>query len=64
MTMALTQMQWRIAVACVWAMAQAVRRSIRRLMKGKALVSITKDICAAGDELNFLGIRIHTIIKL
>ena len=41
-TMALTQMQWRIAVASVWAMAQAARLSIRCLMTGKALVSLTQ----------------------
>ncbi len=44
MTMASTQMRWRIVVESVWAMAQAVRRSISRLMKEKALVSSTQRI--------------------
>lgn len=42
MTMASTQTRWRIAVASVWAMARAARRSISRLMKEKALVSSTQ----------------------
>lgn len=37
-TTALTQTQWRIVVESVWVMDQAVRRSIRRLMKEKGLV--------------------------
>lgn len=41
MTMASTQTQWRTAAECVWAMARAVRRSINRLMRAKALVSPT-----------------------
>lgn len=44
MTMALTQTQWRIVVESVWVMAQAVRQSISRLMREKALVSSKHEI--------------------
>lgn len=51
MTMALTQMQWRIAVESVWAMAQAVRRSTSRLMKEKALVSPTPGYLSSWKQI-------------
>lgn len=38
-TMALTQMQWKTVVVCVWVTAKAVRWSTSHLMKKKAWVS-------------------------
>lgn len=59
MTMALTQMQWRIVVESVWVTAQAARQFISRLMK-KVMVSVTAIIQKKNDP----NIRNHIITKL
>lgn len=52
MTMALTLTQWRTVVESVWATAQAVRLSISRLTKGKALVSLAQRAFEQQLQLN------------